>query len=126
MARKYLDELDYESTDQWGAEDDDRIPQWDSEREEYGFDNRDTWSLDHTMTELLYERLKMFSEVAPRVIVMTNHTIEYEGVEYNQEEAIEEMIRCARIVLEGVVDEEDEAAKRLWDIWAMIRPAMWW
>ena len=39
---------------------DKRQGRWKKERKKYGFDERQTWNLNTTMIELLYERVMMF------------------------------------------------------------------
>jgi hypothetical protein len=68
----------------------------------------------------------MFNELAPRHIVMDTYSVELDGVKYTQQEAVDEMIACARKVLKEDIDGAYEESKRLWAIWAMIHPAMWW
>lgn len=40
---------------------DKRKHEWALEREVFGFDSRSLWNLDHVMSSLLYERLKMYA-----------------------------------------------------------------
>ena len=62
--RAYLDRLgDYTPADEYPTESDElgrRVP---VQRARYGFDERQTWSLDYTMVELLFERLCMFQDL---------------------------------------------------------------
>ena len=74
---KYLDDLGI-SKDKYGInwadyEDDDRQVQWSKEREEYGFDTRETWNLDHLLIEWLYSHLMMYKEKASKTINFTCH-----------------------------------------------------
>lgn len=106
------------------------------QRELYGFDERDTWSLDFTMRALLYERLKMYFDIADQVINLNHHTITYKNIEYTQRELILELI----YLLEDVIKKEDESyfydeqdklefydsCNEVWQIWALLEPAMWW
>lgn len=63
---------------------------WKRQRCNYGFDERDTWSLKSTMVELLYERVKMFMEV--HCIDLHFHRIEIGGEIKTQIEWIEELL----------------------------------
>ena len=64
MKRKYLDEIGFvERPDMWGSDNKKRNADWQKEREKYGFDSRETWSMDVTFVCWLYERLKMFVEI---------------------------------------------------------------
>ena len=42
---------------------DKRQGKWKKERKKYGFDERQTWNLNTTMIELLYERVMMLKEI---------------------------------------------------------------
>lgn len=42
---------------------DKRMAEWAKERQQYGFDSRETWNFDATLFEFLYTRLKMFDRV---------------------------------------------------------------
>lgn len=59
--RKFIDEL-IEEAPVSVPEDEEYEAIWREERDVYGFDNRDIWDLDRTMTQLLYERLKLYEE----------------------------------------------------------------
>lgn len=157
MNRFYLDEIKKNgdvSADEFSA-DDERHTLWKAEREKYGFDGRDTWSLDFTMTEMLYERLHLYMEKADGFVNLSYHTYEFEGKTYTQRELILEMIADAETFLkfeynavdelkndyENMTDEEmdadlklsaeweikaHKAKKRLWAIWAVVQHQMWW
>lgn len=119
MARKYLNNLkNYTSLTEkdWGE--DPRIEQWEKEKKEFGFDSRETWSLDTTMIELLYERLHMYLEKADPVIVIREPV----------RQAIEEILHLASIALDEEGDEEVsmEAADKLWKLWSENHRFMWW
>ena len=66
MSRYYIDELGIALEDRpegWNRGDG-REEYWKQERNKYGFDERDTWSLYYTMDLLLYERLCSFKKNA--------------------------------------------------------------
>lgn len=152
--RYYLDEIKKNGYLMDIASDDERHDQWKLERDKYGFDGRDTWSLDMTMTEMLYERLNMYYEKADKFIKLETYTYEFEGHTYNRRELILMMIEDAKFYLSfeyDVIDEiqshdnmtDDElkthvdkygeyevkaynAKKRLWKIWALVQNEMSW
>ena len=126
--RKYLNDLGRSGTVDVEPEDG-RHEDWTEEREVYGFDERDTWGLDYTMVELLYERLKMFMKYADPVINLEHHKFNIYGVEYNQKELIEELISlCEELIKDEFIDfkKDAELKDRIWLIWYHIHPTMWW
>lgn len=128
VGRKYLNDLGSSGTIDVDAEDR-RHEKWTKEREVYGFDERDTWSLDYTMVELLYERLKMFMEYADEFINLEYHTFVIDDEDYTQKELIEEMIVLSeRLIKDEDVGFEESAdiKARIWLIWHVVHPAMWW
>ena len=125
-SRKYLNDIGYQD---WRKDmkKDKRNKKWKKERKKYGFDSRETWNLDSTMAELLYERLKMFNEV--NLIDTHYHTIEIDGVEMSMQEAIDELLKSLKLRL---TDENLEVAYsnevRAWTIWLKLieKGIMWW
>ena len=79
MSRFYIDELKKlgSVSDDGISSDDTRHEQWKNEREKFGFDGRDTWSLDFTMTEMLYERLQMYMVKADEIVNLSYHTYDF-------------------------------------------------
>ena len=128
--RAYFDDFkEYKVTDKWVEDDDERHPQWDSQRAIYGFDSRQTWSLNTTMLELLYERLMMFVEKADQVVDLTFHNFEHRGETFTQLELIEKMIGLIKYALDDDGDSMDEGADAIsetWEIWALVHRSMWW
>ena len=129
MSRKYLDDI---GVDLWlGLEDDERQERWGKEQEEYGFDERETWSLDHAFYCWLYERLKMYVERASKIVQLDFHKFEYEGEELTQQECIDRMIYGCEVYFaqedEWNISEEDrKIINDIAKIWAIVLPAMWW
>lgn len=125
--RAYLDRLgDYTPADEYRHDDSPelnrRIP---VQRARYGFDERQTWSLDYTMVELLFERLQMFQDL--NFWQQTDGEIcEFEGEKITKRWAIDELIRLGELILSGHTDNNREAnAQRFWTIWATVHPWMW-
>ena len=80
MGHKYLENIGY---DLWFKTDDDkRQSQWQETQSIYGFDERETWSLDATMLALLYERVKMYKEIVENKVDLNFHSID---IEYNNQ-----------------------------------------
>lgn len=124
---KYLDDLGL-SIDKYGTnfvpDDDSRNEKWKKEREEYGFDERETWSLYKTFIEWIYTRLKMYKENC----VYTNYPkFKYNGEEYRLEQMMDRILCLASDVLLKKVDynKQYEYMREICDIWKEILPYMW-
>lgn len=65
MISKYLTDIGVKESDTpWGWQPDDKKQEfWKTQRDLYGFDERDTWSLDYPIALFIYPRLKMYDEV---------------------------------------------------------------
>ena len=99
------------------------------ERRKYGFDSRETWSLDSTFYIWLYERLMMFKEKASKVVDLTFHKFEYKGETLTQIECIDRMIEGCKLFIEDPDTQDEEKRKKInsvCEIWAIVIPAMWW
>ena len=76
---KYLNELGVKddgicvpgTTDNDGGSE--RMNIFEKEREEYGFDSRETWGLEYTAALWLYEHLKMYKEKAGEIVNLNFH-----------------------------------------------------
>lgn len=130
---KYLEDLGI-PTNEYGTnfttDEDPRKNIWLKERELYGFDNRETWSLDKIFIEWIYTRLMMYKEVS--IIDTSYHKVPYRGKEITQEEAIDKILDYAKeILLTGTHDEDSDSisykyAREICDLWKEILPLMWW
>lgn len=135
MNRYYIDKLgiEFKDTPQGWNQDDSRQIYWEKERNKYGFDERETWSLRYTMDLLLYERLCKFKEYASECIDFTFHKFKYEYEILTQEECIDRMIEGLK--LELTLDEFDEKRKcekvkklinDVYKIYALCKNSLWW
>ncbi len=131
MNRKYLDDLGVPQDcrpDGWN-EGDERQGQWAKEREIYGFDERETWSLDYSFYLWLYERLKMYLEKGGSDDL---HTYKIGKEKLTQQECIDRMIDGCIIRIKddryygGLTKEEKKKVDDVLKIWAVVCPAMWW
>lgn len=107
---------------------------WHEERLIYGFDERETWCLYHTVNLFLYERLMYFKEIGGQTIDLSYHKIEYQDVEYTLSELIDKMIEGLR--LDITLDDYDD--KRInnpiirkkiddvWPIYSIVKYYLWW
>ena len=131
MGRKYLDDIGEDYSWVWKPEGSERDELFEEERKIYGFDSRETWSLDYVFYMWLYERLKMYIEYAGEIVNLNFHKFVYKEKEYTQLELINMMIErlesyFKREDLFVSSEEEYEPIKEIGEIWALVLPAMWW
>ena len=138
MKRKYLDDLKVtDRWDQWYEDEPEAMEKFIREKEEYGFDSRETFSLNTTFFEWLYERVSMFKDKASRVIDMESeqaHHYDYNGESVpliklidkiidNLEEYLTEHKHAPTLDMEEQLFNKALEAAR---IFVMILPSMWW
>ena len=131
MGRKYLDDIGEDYSWVWEPEGSERDELFEKEREIYGFDSRETWSLDYVFYMWLYERLKMYIEYAGEIVNLNFHKFVYKEKEYTQLELINMMIERLESYFKKEdlfvsSEEEYEPIKEIGEIWALVLPAMWW
>jgi hypothetical protein len=131
MGRKYLDDIGEDYSWVWKPEGSERDETFEKEREIYGFDSRETWSLDHVFYMWLYERLKMFVEIGGQVVDLNYNKFDFKGKEYTQLELINMMIERLESYFKKEdlfvsSEEEYEPIKEIGEIWALVLSAMWW
>lgn len=131
MGRKYLDDIGKDYSWVWKPEGSERDELFEKEREVYGFDSRETWSLDTVFYMWLYERLKMYKEYAGEIVDLNYHKFDFKGKEYTQLELINMMIERLESYFKKEdlfvsSEEEYEPIKEIGEIWALVLPAMWW
>lgn len=120
MARLYLEALGYHEPKLKGN--------LLKEKEKYGFTKIDTYNLDITMTELIYERLMLFQE-------NQNLSLDKEvliGEDYRTIQSIlDEMLILSRKILETYYQSNmynilKEESKKLWYLWSQSFHQFWW
>lgn len=126
--RKYLDDIGVtDRPDTWN-EDDHRQQLWAEERELYGFDDRETWTLGYSFHLWLYERLKRFIEVC--IIDLDYHKFEYRGKTYTQREMFDMMLERLEFSFKPEYNDCDEEqytyVSEIEQIWAIVISAAWW
>lgn len=102
---------------------------WKRQRKMYGFDARETWSMDNVFAQWLYSHCKMFLSEAGRAVQLNCHKFIYKGKEYTQKEAVVKIIACTKYYLKYSYEDERKACKALQmaaELWSIILPAMWW
>ena len=132
---KYLDKLRI-PIEEYGVnftdQNDKRKEKWKKQRKKYGFDERETWSLDQTFVEWIYSHLMMYLEIGGKIINLEYHKFEFKDREYTQREAIEYICKaCENFLLDKSFDYEKERQitedmKDAIRLFAEIFPAMWW
>ena len=130
MKRKYLDQANIPNEsrpDKWGKGTV-RDKKWKKQREKYGFDERDTYSMDTTFYCWLLEHLMMYNEV--NNLDLDKCLIKYNEQELTLQECINRMIDGCRIALTNSNYEFDSELKSKVDdvvkIWAVTIHAIWW
>lgn len=129
MKRKYLDDLGIKDRHDLWNPNDNRQSIWQEQREIYGFDERETWSLDGAFYLWLYERLKMYLERASEFVNLEYHKFVYKGEVFTQKQLIDMMIKELEDCLNNKYiseNEEDSHLNKVAEIWALVLPAMWW
>lgn len=131
--RKYLDDAgvpEGSRPEGYCSDDDPRMERFVRQRETYGFDERETWSLDSAFYLWLYERLMMYKELGGEIVDLTFNRFDYGGEAFSQAELIDMMIERLRVAIRGDYDEYDAErwnyVHEIEKIWAVVLPAMWW
>ena len=109
------------------GDNDSRAKDWAEQRKEYGFDERETWSLDYAFVEWLLERLVMYKNVT--IVDMSYHKFDFKGEVLTQEECIDRMIElCKKYIF--TKDSWDAELPKTWyeltELWSICGQAMWW
>lgn len=132
---KYLDDLGIPIKNygtNWTKDGDKREKRWKRQRKKYGFDERETWNLDHLFVEWLYSHLTMYKEIC--CVDLTYHKFVFKDKEYTQEEAIDYIIDICKEYITtydevSFTDKENDLLDKVADairMFAEIHPAMWW
>lgn len=94
--------------------------------------SKSTWSLDWYFLKWLNEHVKAYKKEASKVVDLTYHKFDYNGVTYTQEQLIDRLIELSdELILGdryfGVKNEQIiNETKELLDIWKLIFFSMWW
>ena len=113
---------------------DKRHNRWVKERKKYGFDSKETWSLDYTFYVWLYEHLMMYKKEAFKVVDLDYHKFDVDGKEYTQRQLINRLLKDLRYIMLNdyyMFDKKDyekiqKRTERIHKLWGIVIPAMWW
>ena len=103
-----------------------RNQKWEKEREQYGFDERETWNLDFTFFCWLYERLKRYKEISP--VDLSCKIVKVNNEEKNLEEWVNLMISNSKdLILANIYSEENiKLAEFTIEIFKQTIFYLWW
>lgn len=126
---KYLEELvDPKDLPQNWNPDDKRQKAWKRQREECGFDERETWSLDYTFRLWFYQRLKMYNEI--NCIDSNHHKFKFKEEEYTLQECIDYILEAFELSFKNddwnYKKEMSEKVYNAYKIIGIIMPYLWW
>ena len=108
MNHKYLNDIlpKGKSPYDFYYDDEVRSQKWESERQEFSFDEREMWLLDFTFFCWLYEHLRKYREVSP--VDLTSKIIKINDKEKSLEEWVNLMISNSKdLILANIYSEEN-------------------
>jgi hypothetical protein len=135
---KYFDELGVKDYFTNWFESDDRVEEWRKEREEYGFDSRETWSIYSVLIDWIYSRFRRYKEVCDADLDWRGwddclcFPFKENGEEklITQREAIDFVLGRCEEYIKGDSDDKSEFLKLFdddfWVLFGKLLPAMWW
>lgn len=108
--------------------DDIREAIWEKEKEENGFDSRDTWHLDETILYLLYPRFVKYYELADVNINLDLHKYTIDGKEYTQRELLIYIIDAMKNQIKFNIGEnnKEQDMVKVFNIIGTIFGSLWW
>lgn len=89
---------------------------------------KDCWNLDYAFIKWLNDRLPIYLKDASTIVNLNYHKFIYKEQEYTQEELIRYLIKLCRGFVDDTYDTicHYEEYMEIFQIWAIIAPAMWW
>ena len=128
MNHKYLYDILPKGKTPYDFEFDDEIrnQKWESERQEFSFDERETWDLCFTFFCWLYEHLKRYKEISP--VDLSCKIVKVNNEEKNLGEWIDIMINNseALILLDMYSEENIKLAEFTIEIFKQTIFYLWW
>lgn len=133
IRNKYIQDLGIpkeKMTSNYNVGFDSRESKWKEDRDIYGFDERETWSLDLSFVEWLYSHLMMYVERC--CVDLEFLEFDFEGKKYTQKEIINYILLCCK---EYLLDDSDDIQEvnrvthnmqKAIILFSIIFPAMWW
>ena len=128
MSRKYLEDIiPKEEIFGYHDETDERHERWCEQEKIYGFCDIETWDLDSTFAQLLYERLMMYKEIGGQVVDLSYDKIDIFDTTLTLSECIDLMIEKCKMAIKGdappnVIDPMDT----VWKIMKEVHGLLWW
>lgn len=124
MKHKYLEEIvNIENTPYGFSQNTGRDEMWEQQKQEYGFDERETWSMDYTFVCWLYERLSMYDKV--NIVNTEAVTIDNNTFQQHIDKLIE---LCKTMITTRNLNfkEEDQLYDEILTIFNKIIRYLWW
>ena len=109
--------------------DEPRNKRWKKQRKKYGFDDRETWSLDYAFIVWVYERFNMYKDIGGQIVNLDYHKFTIDDKEYTQRELIDRIISdCEYLMKSDIWDAAvyDKKYEDLMKCFSAVLPAMWW
>ena len=128
MSRKYLEDI-IPKEEIFGYHDqlDNRHERWCEQEKVYGFCDMETWDLDTTFAQLLYERLMMYKEIAGEVVDLSYHKIDVLNTTLTLSECIDLMIeKCKMTIKESDPFKYKKHMDTVWTIMKEVHGLLWW
>jgi hypothetical protein len=108
-------------------------PLWEEQRSKYGFDVRETWSMDTISVEWLYSHLKMYYEAARDIVDLSWHKYDINGETLTQEQVItlileycEEYLLAKHAQDDDTIEKAQHDVKKAFKLYAEILLDTWW
>lgn len=131
MGREFLEKLGIGKDNipqNWGRLFDKRRRKWYFQRKKYGFDERDTWDLNVSLPQMIYERIKLFDEITEEFIDKEFHKEQYRGQTITMQEGINLMLAALETNLKSEYNSEEayEAYREFLELYMIFHPYLWW
>ena len=106
-----------------------RNKHWKKQRKRYGFDDRETWSLDYTFIIWVYERFNMYKDKAGDIVDLDYHKFTIDGIEYTQREIIDKILDICEFIMKAdvwITKNYEEKYNELLMLFGKVIHTMWW